>query len=414
MRKIEVVKPEETCSRSHPVFRWHPLEPTLAIGGTHRNAVVKIIRGETSMQVIPPKQGPIIALEWSCFGTYLALLQANSDQILLYNVKLKTSVVLRMDVREITLIRWADHSERLAIGTARGDVVFYFPKSKNRQFVDNKHRKRVTCGTWSGDGKFAFASDEKAITIAREDGKIFAHFKVKFKVVSLHFNRLLSRQPLLCASLENKTLLLYKLQDAETCIELQFCPKYGPIVLYELFGWDHLIVGFRSGTIVLVSTPNSDDGNYENMENEVYNCRLHEEELTDMSFTHVVNKLATCGGQTVKIVNCDDWTVESELQLDVDVGQPAQLCWCCDGQYLAVSTSDGYLFMYEVELHSLEHFYLSKLPNCSTLVSLPIQRSFAFLYILLAFTCCFSASSLLFETSLHQFFRACIGDIPLI
>eukprot|EP00494_Astrolonche_serrata_P020294 UN20513 len=40
--------------------------------------------------------------------------------------------------REITFISWAEQSERLAIGTGKGDIVFYFPKSKNRQFCESK------------------------------------------------------------------------------------------------------------------------------------------------------------------------------------------------------------------------------------------------------------------------------------
>ncbi len=68
---------------------------------------------------------------------------------------------------------------QLAIGTARGDVMLYDKVTRSLWFAHAKHRKRVTCGDWNSEGKFAFASDDRQITIATGDGKTFGQVKVK-------------------------------------------------------------------------------------------------------------------------------------------------------------------------------------------------------------------------------------------
>ncbi len=42
----------------------------------------------------------------------------------------------------------------------------------------SKHKKRVTCGDWSAENKFAFASEDRQITITTADGKTFGQVKV--------------------------------------------------------------------------------------------------------------------------------------------------------------------------------------------------------------------------------------------
>jgi hypothetical protein len=52
---------------------------------------------------------------------------------------------------------------QLAIGTAKGDVLLYDRTSRTLWFAGAKHRKRVSCGDWNSEGKFAFASDDRQV-----------------------------------------------------------------------------------------------------------------------------------------------------------------------------------------------------------------------------------------------------------
>ena len=74
-------------------------------------------------------------------------------------------------------------------------------------------------------------------------------------------------------------------------------------------------MGFSSGHLSVISTLGIDS-----LKQEVYNGKIYEKQLYDMSFSPVCNKLATCGDNCVKILNVDDWVVELELLFDQDTG----------------------------------------------------------------------------------------------
>ncbi len=43
--------------------------------------------------------------------------------------------------------------------------------TRERTPVAARLKKRITCGDWSAEGKFAFSSDDRQITIATDVGK---------------------------------------------------------------------------------------------------------------------------------------------------------------------------------------------------------------------------------------------------
>lgn len=50
-------------------------------------------------------------------------------------------------------------------------MTIYDNVSKTSTMAAAKHKKRVVCGDWNCERKFAFASDDRQITVTAADGK---------------------------------------------------------------------------------------------------------------------------------------------------------------------------------------------------------------------------------------------------
>ena len=60
----------------------------------------------------------------------------------------------------------------------------------------------------------------------------------------------------------------------------------------------------------------------ESLKQEIYNCLLYKRpgELADISYQQQIEKLATGGGQWLKVINCKEWILEHEIFIDQDLG----------------------------------------------------------------------------------------------
>lgn len=146
-------------------------------------------------------------MEWDSTGDTLAVLcsgaakgrrGANCNELLLWHSKQPEEAReewVSLSVRDITFLRWARSRQQvimashppcchpphrlvslclyltgvgvsvaqLALGTARGELLMYDHGSKTYWLAPSKHKRRVTCGDWSSQNKFAFASDDKQV-----------------------------------------------------------------------------------------------------------------------------------------------------------------------------------------------------------------------------------------------------------
>lgn len=86
-------------------------------------------------------------------------------------------------------MRWsrAAGSQQLAIGTGRGELLLYDRAQRTCWSANAKHKKRITCGDWNSANQFAFASDDRQITICSADGKTFGQVKVKSRPTNVKF-----------------------------------------------------------------------------------------------------------------------------------------------------------------------------------------------------------------------------------
>ena len=110
-------------------------------------------------------------------------------QVLLWNFATREIEHVDLAIKDPTFMRWsrAAGSNQLAIGTGRGELLLYDRAQRTCWSASARHKKRITCGDWNGANQFAFASDDRQITICSADGKTFGQVKVKSRPTNVKF-----------------------------------------------------------------------------------------------------------------------------------------------------------------------------------------------------------------------------------
>ena len=78
-------------------------------------------------------------------------------------------------------------------------------------------------------------------------------------------------------SMDQKTILLYNLDDPENALELAFQQRYGHIVSFKWFRDGYVMVGFSLGYLVVIST------HLEEIGREQFCAKFHKDNLTDIA-----------------------------------------------------------------------------------------------------------------------------------
>ena len=105
-------------------------------------------------------------------------------------------------------------------------------------------------------------------------------------------------------NLARRSILMYRLSQPDSPIELKCQPKYGSIVSYRWYGDGFVLVGFSEGFVVAVSATGDKAGD------ELQVWPVHDGGLHDLVFCDSLSQFATCGNNQVKIVDLSsDWKV---------------------------------------------------------------------------------------------------------
>ncbi|ETI31484.1 hypothetical protein, variant 3 [Phytophthora nicotianae P1569] len=168
--------------------------------------------------------------------------------------------------------------------------------------VASKHKRRILCGDWNLEDKFAFGSEDRQITICLPSGRIFDQVKIKASPHSVTFGgKTEDKDAILSVNMGGKTILLYDLNERENALELAFQARYGNIVSYQWFGNGYIIAGFSSGYVVIISTHLNEIGQ------EQYCAKFHEHSLREIVYNEANGTVATCGDNCIKVVRMSDW-----------------------------------------------------------------------------------------------------------
>lgn len=330
------------------LYAWHPSSKYIASTGSSRVVHIFDWRGKLIDQIIPPSSSQCISLEWEPAGRTLALLQGGgTHEVLLWDFDTREIEHVDLNI-EPTFMKWSKRGNQLAIGTNKGDLLMYDKYAKQAWYAAAKHKKRISCGDWSDENnQFAFASDDRQISIITADGKTFGQVKVKSRPTNVKFGGNESgRENIVSVSMDRKTILLYNLDDPENALELAFQQRYGHIVVFKWFRDGYIMVGFSLGYLVVISTHMSEIGR------EQFCARFHKDNLRDIAYCPLKGAVATCGDNCIKLVGMKDWKDYETEDIDKSNGPLEKLVWTDDGNCVSVSTRNGSLLVYAVGHHS--------------------------------------------------------------
>eukprot|EP00753_Platysulcus_tardus_P015313 PLAT4961.1.p1 GENE.PLAT4961.1~~PLAT4961.1.p1 ORF type:complete len:517 (-),score=173.66 PLAT4961.1:54-1385(-) len=125
-------------------------------------------------------------MEWSADGQLLAVLQAGSASVLLWELSTMRSRRLDLGGKELTFLSWSPTGV-LAVGSAKGSLLLWDSATGQQTVAASRHKRRVTCGCWSVGGELAFASEDRQITICSGSGETVDQVKLKCRPLQVAF-----------------------------------------------------------------------------------------------------------------------------------------------------------------------------------------------------------------------------------
>ncbi|ETW03884.1 hypothetical protein, variant 1, partial [Aphanomyces invadans] len=336
-------------------YAWDPTGNFLASTGSSRVVHIFDRRGELVDQIVPPSPSICTHVVWSnsrdhkVHGLTLAVTQANSSVLVLWSASTQTTQHVDVGVKEITLLLWnkgksttmeggEDNSVLLAIGTSKGQVVFYdmddlAARAPSQQRVNvrtalSKHKKKILCGDWNSQNEFAFGSEDRQVSICYgKDGSVVDQVKIKAAPVGIQFGGRQSSgvKRIVSVNMGRETILLYDLNEKDNALELAFQARYGDIVDYRWFGAGYIIAGFSVGYVVVISTHMNEIGQ------EQYCAKFHDNWLHAICYNEINGMVATCGDACIKVVRMVDWKEIAVESLHRDAAAFDDLNWTADG-----------------------------------------------------------------------------------
>eukprot|EP00667_Euglena_gracilis_P000484 EG_transcript_484 len=351
----ELFRLDTTANGKGPVvFAWQKDGNFLAVAGANKRVNIVDRQGKMYHQIpLPggPAGGTCIALDWDCTGEVLAVLQAQSTTIPLWNFNSKKLELLDTGMKDMTFMKWSKTGPQLAIGTAKGNLLIYHRKTLKKIPIVGKHTKAITCGAWNSQNKLALGAEDRQLTISNAEGDTLDQAHMKHEPTLIQFSdmkadeRAKSKENTVSVNMGGKTLLLYNTTDQDNPIELAFQQRYGNIVAYKWFGDGYILIGFSSGYVVIISTHLKEIGQ------EVNSIRFHRDNLADVTFSPSLQKGASIGDNCIKVFDMSELSKMSEqrsekVELDNEFGTLSRLDWTEDGQILTVSSKQGYVYAF--------------------------------------------------------------------
>eukprot|EP00755_Sulcionema_specki_P023223 Sspe_Gene.78375::Locus_49029_Transcript_1_1_Confidence_1.000_Length_4205::g.78375::m.78375/K19671/WDR19, IFT144; WD repeat-containing protein 19 len=378
MRKLFTV--DSNANGKGPVyFSWNKGGILLAICGVNHQLCILDRQGKAVDSRSLSHPGACIGIDWDSSGETVAVMQQGSNSIVLWHQAGKKLETLDTGLKDLTFLRWSKTGPHLAVGTAKGNLVLYNKRTLKKSLSMGKHNKRITCGTWSSNGRLALGGEDKVLTISNEDGDTLEQIPLKSEPSSLRFAEMKYEgktaeqgENTISLNMGGKTLLLYNTVDQENPFELAFQAKYGSIVSYRWFGDGYVLIGFSSGTVVVISTRIQEIGN------EVSSIRVHREHLNDITYCPALQKGASIGDSCIKIFDMEELQHMSEhrsdrFELENEFGNLMSCEWTEDGQILTVSSKSGNVHTFLTKIPILHDSYMNRVILLTSLRELCIR-----------------------------------------
>eukprot|EP00879_Flechtneria_rotunda_P026426 GHRR01028175.1.p1 GENE.GHRR01028175.1~~GHRR01028175.1.p1 ORF type:complete len:731 (+),score=226.61 GHRR01028175.1:88-2280(+) len=380
MRKLFAIS-QQDLGDGQVTFEWNAKGSFLAAVGNKRVVNVYDRNGKLydEIHLAPrevaaanPKQCSCLQLQWDATGDMLAVLPAGCSFMYTWSVATKDLQKLDTDFRaqELTMLAWASNSQLLAVGTVKGNLQLYHIREKRRTPSVGKHTKRVCTGAWDRNNLLAMAALDKTVTISDQSGDTIKTLNFKGEplqicVASCKDDRKGGAKDSSFSLISSKKVL-YIMQASPAVagnpLELSFLESYGPMACHLWFGDGYIMVGFRSGQVVVVSSLSKEVG-------EEVHTHKPLDLLTDMAYCQGLQRVAIGGGSRVKLVDVGaEYGEVAGDGIELPPGHSVEkLGWGQEGQVLSVGTSGGLLLTY---LAALPAVFTSHGTNVANLTSI--------------------------------------------
>ncbi|XP_045406491.1 WD repeat-containing protein 19 isoform X1 [Lemur catta] len=344
-------------------FTWQKTSGNyLAITGA--DYIVKIFdrHGQKRSEISLP--GNCVAMDWDKDGDILAVIAEKSSCVYLWDANTNKTSQLDSGMRDqMSFLLWSKIGSFLAVGTIKGNLLIYNRQTSRKIPVLGKHTKRITCGCWNTENLLALGGEDKMITVSNQEGDTIRQIPVRSEPSNMQFSmmrtedRSSAAESTISMVLGKRNFCLFNLYDPDKPTDLEFQQHYGNIVCYSWCGDGYIAIGFSRGIFVVISTHVPEVGH------EVLQGRNHRDNLTGIAVSHTLNKVATCGDNSIKMYDLAELKdVYTMVNLDDENKGLGTMSWTDDGQLLALSTQRGSL-----------HVFLTKLPilgdACSTRIA---------------------------------------------
>lgn len=333
---------ERFFGRGPLVYAWEPAGELLAACGTNRK--VHLFNGRGVIQrTLTHASNACTALAWNAAGTVLAIGQANSSAVLLWERKDGELRELDLGLKEVSLLLWSRAENVLAIGTSKGVVFIYDHDTDTKIMAGGRHKRRIISADWLGSSSLAYASEDKQISMCTSAGILLDQVKVKCLPMDVAFGgKEFDEHSIVSVNMEGKTILLYNATEKDNALELAFQAKYGSIVAYNWFSDGYIVAGFSSGFVVVISTRVNEIGR------EQFCARFQKKSLRDIKHSSDSNRIACCGDSCVKVIDMQGWVEECTQRLPEEAGSLGTLEWAAGGRQLSVASDSGTLYTFSV------------------------------------------------------------------
>eukprot|EP00392_Amoebophrya_sp_AT5.2_P002825 g2830.t1 len=361
-------------------FAWQPSGNLVAVVGEGQRNVFLFDRTGSDVVAEISLKGqlgsPVLFLEWDPDGEILAILQDREPAVLLYSVATRRTEILEVSSRDPSFLTWGA-GVVLAIGTGKGGLLLYNKRTMKKQTILGKHSKKITCGVWTttggaGEHILALGSEDKNVTLSKEDGDSLEQTQTKAEPEMLRFcaggngnaarggnspggRGLISGGSSSSSSsssshvsfLQNKKSVVLLNWQTSALQEQVFPDKFGAITSYVWSG-PYLIVGFASGNLLVIDQFGSNSAKEE--------LKLHGQSVNLIASSSDGLKIASACGENgeIRFLDARTWREQksSRIQFQPE-GRLSQLDWSEDGQLFTFSTANGYLYCYLAKLTSL-------------------------------------------------------------
>ncbi|KRY32204.1 WD repeat-containing protein 19 [Trichinella spiralis] len=320
--------------------------------------------------------GKPYAVEWHPSGDSLVLLDEESDSIVIWSVEKKSAKVIKANftVKDVfTAVAWSTRSRILALGTQKGNVLFYYQQFSKLVPVIGVHSKKITEALFTDDDQLILCSDDCSITVLNSEGDLLYSYVCSGVPSLLNFTerRVLESKEIgngtVSVVISKSILLLLDFPSFKTTHKITFNEAYGEILHCTWFDDKSIIFGFQKGQTVLMSVRQSTMGQ------ELFSIQDFQNYFCGLFVNSISNKVIVAGDFREMSRLAD---IKAVLNLESNEKRLQKLSCSDDGQILVFSTDAACVHVYLIHLVSLWASSGNTLAYLSSLSEITVRTQF--------------------------------------